>query len=299
MTKLMNLICRNSKIYFKDKGMFITSLITPLILLVLYATFLSQVYKESFSNILLTFFPVPDRIINGLVASQLVSSLLAVCCITVAFCSNMLMVQDKVSGARDDLEMAPVSKYILALGYFVANLITTLIICYGALLICFGYLYYMGWFLSSSDIICLVVDIFLLVLFGCALSSMIHFFLNSQGQISAVGTIISAGYGFLCGAYMPISQFSSGIQKIIMCLPGTYGTSLLRNHALNGVFLELEKMGFPLDGIELMKDGVDCNLYFAGCKVSLSMMYLILIGTICLLMIIYCLMNLYFNKKRK
>ena len=37
MTGLGALIRRNSKLYFKDKGMFFTSLITPMILLVLYA----------------------------------------------------------------------------------------------------------------------------------------------------------------------------------------------------------------------------------------------------------------------
>ena len=33
-------------------------------------------------------------------------------------------------------------------------------------------------------------------------------------------------------------------QKVISFLPGTYGTSLLRNHALRGVFAEMEKKGF-------------------------------------------------------
>ena len=36
MTGLGNLIIKNCKLFFKDKGMFFTSLITPLILLVLY-----------------------------------------------------------------------------------------------------------------------------------------------------------------------------------------------------------------------------------------------------------------------
>ena len=44
MTGLGALIQRNTKLYFKDKGMFFTSLITPVILLVLYATFLANVY---------------------------------------------------------------------------------------------------------------------------------------------------------------------------------------------------------------------------------------------------------------
>ena len=37
------LIKRNVKLFFKDKGMFFTALITPGILLILYAIFLSNV----------------------------------------------------------------------------------------------------------------------------------------------------------------------------------------------------------------------------------------------------------------
>ena len=39
MTGLASLIKRNTKLYFKDKGMFFTSLITPIILLVLTVFF--------------------------------------------------------------------------------------------------------------------------------------------------------------------------------------------------------------------------------------------------------------------
>ena len=42
------MVNRNVKLFFKDKAMFFTSLITPLILLVLYGTFLWNVYEDSF-----------------------------------------------------------------------------------------------------------------------------------------------------------------------------------------------------------------------------------------------------------
>ena len=45
----LTLIKRNIKLFFKDKGMFLTSLITPVILLVLYTTFLGNVYRDSFT----------------------------------------------------------------------------------------------------------------------------------------------------------------------------------------------------------------------------------------------------------
>ena len=50
MTVLGALVKRNTKLYFKDKGMFFTSLITPMILLVLYATFLGNVYEDAFRS---------------------------------------------------------------------------------------------------------------------------------------------------------------------------------------------------------------------------------------------------------
>ena len=123
------------------------------------------------------------------------------------------------------------------------------------------------------------------------MSSVINFFLTSQGQITAVGTIIGAGYGFICGAYMPISSFSEGIQKIIMFLPGTYGTSLIRNHSMRGALDELNKQGMPKIMIKSMRDVLDLNLYFFDKKVEMETMYLILCITIVLLLIVYILLN--------
>lgn len=300
MRKLTALIKRNTKLYFKDKGMFFTSLITPLILLLLYSTFLGNVYEESFRSALdAAGATVSDTLIGGCVGGQLASSLLAVCCVTVAFCSNFLMVQDKVTGAKQDLTMTPVGRGTLALGYYIANLLSTLLVCFGAAAICLLYLSQIGWYLTAMDAALILLDILLLVLFGSALSSIINFFLSSQGQISAVGTIVSAGYGFLCGAYMPISNFSDGLQKVIAFLPGTYGTSLLRNHFLRGVFEEMSVQGFPKQVVDAIRDSVDCNIYFFDTKVEQASMYLILIGAVAILIGIYILLNLLASKRSK
>ena len=73
MTGLGALIGRNMKLYFKDKGMFLTSLITPLILLVLYSTFLSSVYEDSFRGALeAAGASVSDEVIWGCVGLSLI-----------------------------------------------------------------------------------------------------------------------------------------------------------------------------------------------------------------------------------
>ena len=298
MTGLGALIRRNCKLFFKDKGMFFTSLITPLILLVLYITFLGNVYRDSFSSALPPSFQISENLINATVGGELVSSLLAVCCVTVAFCSNLLMISDRVNGAAKDLAITPVRPSAVALGYFISTVLSTLAICMTALGASFIYLSHMGWYLSASDVLLLILDVILLVLFGTALSSVVTYPLTTSGQGSAVGTVVSAGYGFICGAYMPISSFGPGLQRVISFLPGTYGTSLLRNHTLRGAFAEMSACGFPSEVVEGIKDSVDCNLYFFGHGVSLGAMYAILSISAAVLIAAYVIMNTVFKIKK-
>lgn len=273
---LLSLIKRNIKLFFKDKGLVIGALVGPIILIVLYFTFLNDVYRDTFKS----FIPegTSNKIINDIVNGELISSILAVSCITVSFCSNFLMVRDKVNNARSDLLVSPVKSYVLALAYYIATVISSLTICYIALGISLVFVAFSHWFFTASSLLMLLLDVFLTVLFGTALSSIINFFLTSEGQISAVGTIISAGYGFICGAYMPINSYNSGLKNVIMFTPGTYCTSLIRNHSLAGAFKEMSD--WPIEAIKSIKDGIDCNLYLFDKQISIAGMYGIVLITI-------------------
>ena len=282
---------RNIKLFFKDKGMFLTSLITPVILLVLYVTFLGDIYRDSFMMNIPEWVNVSESAMNGLVGGQLISSILSVSCVTVAFCSNFLMVNDKAVGASKDLLVSPVKPSLLALSYYIATLASTLIICFSAAVLCLCYIAVMGFYMSALDVFLLFLDIIILVLFGTAASSVVNFFLTSQGQISAVGTMVSSCYGFISGAYMPISSFADGLQRVISFLPGTYGTALLRCHAMQGALAEMEAQGLPAAVTKAMADAVDINVYFFGNEVGIPAMYAIICGATALLLLVYVLLN--------
>ena len=271
---LLSLIKRNIKLFFKDKGLVIGALVGPIILIV-----------------------TSNKIINDIVNGELISSILAVSCITVSFCSNFLMVRDKVNNARSDLLVSPVKSYVLALAYYIATVISSLTICYIALGISLVFVAFSHWFFTASSLLMLLLDVFLTVLFGTALSSIINFFLTSEGQISAVGTIISAGYGFICGAYMPINSYNSGLKNVIMFTPGTYCTSLIRNHSLAGAFKEMSD--WPIEAIKSIKDGIDCNLYLFDKQISIAGMYGIVLITILVLITIYIVINIVNGRKCK
>ena len=299
MKELLYISSRNVKMFFRDKGMFFTSLITPLILLVLYATFLSNVYRDAFTSGMPSSLAIDEKLINGTVAAQLLSSLLAVSCITVAFCSNLLSVQDKSNKTVNDMLISPLKGSTLALGYYIATFAITVIVCFITAAVGLVYVRVTGWYLDVSDILLIFSDIVLLSLLGTSLSSVVSFFLSTQGQMSAVSAIVSAGYGFICGAYMPMSQFPEGLRDALSFLPFTYGTSLLRNHCMNGAFEEMKNIGVPNEAVASLKDSVDCNIYFADTAVGTDVMLFVLIASVVVFTVIYVLLNVFSKKIKK
>ena len=291
MKKFLNLTARNVKVFFSDKSMFFASLITPMILLILYVTFLGRVFHNSLDQDALGV-ALPDSVINAVVNGQILACLLAVCSVTVAFSSNLLMVNDKITGSTKDIDVSPVKSHTKSLAYFAATFISTIIINLVALVLCLIYIRTQNcWYYELNDVLLLFGDVVLLSFFGTALASVVNFGLKTQGQLSAVANIVSAGYGFICGAYMPISNFSALLRDSIMFLPSTYFMSLIKNHALTTPFQEMAKAEIPSQAIDAVKTALDYKISFFSHEVSLNMMYLITITSIFGLIIIFVLQN--------
>lgn len=297
--KLLYLIRRNCKLFFQDKGTFFSSLIAPLILFFLFVAFLRNVYTESLMGILPEGAEVDASLVEGFAGGWLMSSLLAVCSVSIAFTANMIMVQDKVTERLSDFSVSPVKKSTLALGYYISTALVTLLICGVALLVGFIYLAIVGWYLSALDVFLCILDVVVLVMFGTALSSIVCYFLKSQGGMTAVEVIVSAAYGFLCGAYMPISSLADGISHFIMFLPGTYGTSLLHEHFMGGAIDELGEIFSP-QYAEGARKGFDCILEFFGSDVPEWVCFLVIALSVAALVGIYVLIcTLKRKQKRK
>ncbi len=290
---------RNIKLFFKDKGMFIGALIAPLIIMMLYALFLHRVFVQSIEAVIPEGFALAPKTLSGFVAAYEISSVLAVCCVTVAFVANMNMVADRVNGTNADISVTPAKGRVIVLGYYFATAIVTLCICYIAMAVGFIYMAGMGWNMTVGETFAVILDVFLCVLFGTALSSIVCYFLKSSGAINAVSTIVSSVYGFICGAYYPISQFSTGMANTVMCLPGTYCTGLFRTHFLGGFERVLAAEGLPTQAVDGILGGFDVKLSFFGSNVAPWTMYLVVACTVAALIGAVVLINLIVKTKRK
>ena len=279
--KLTYLTSRNIKLYFKDKMTFLVSLITPLILLVLFIAFLKSTYESTLISITQGF-NLDQKLIDAFTGGWLFSSVLATSCITVAFCSG-IMVIDKINRANIDFMVSPVKKSTLQLSYVLANLFSTLIVTFVLLVVGLVYLACVGFYISFVDLLLIIFGIVVTSLFGTLLANIIWTFTYSQGVVSGVCTLVSALYGFICGAYMPINTMGAGMQGFVSLLPGTYATVLFRQGFLNGVLKEMGKT-LPNEMIEGIASGFDVKMSFFGHDVStLALILVITISTLALL----------------
>ncbi len=223
------------------------------------------------------------------------SSILSVSAVTVAFCSNVVMINDKIEGNINDFTVSPVKGPTLSISYFVSNFFVTFIVLLVVMAIGHIYLACVGWYISVSDAFLIIVDMVCGILFGTLLAAVVESFISTQGGLSAVSTLVSSMYGFICGAYMPISSFSEGLRNTLSLLPGTYGVGIMRHHYMNGymqAFADEMRMQ-TVDEVTIsnvingMRDSFDANLYFFGNEVPLGTMYGILLGTCALLAIAF------------
>jgi multidrug/hemolysin transport system permease protein len=296
--KFISLVSRNTKCYFKDKFTFFISLLTPLILLLLFVTFLRNVYIESFTMAFPEGVSVDNTIIEGIAGAWLMSSIIGVSSVTVAFCSNTIMIMDKMEGHLNDFRVSPIKGTSISLAYFVSNFFVTFLVMMTIMAVGHIYLACVGWYISVEDFFMIIVDIICGISFGTLFAGVVESFISNQGGLSAVSSLVTALYGFICGAYMPLAQFSEGLRNALCMLPGTYGVSILRNHYMNGYLDALSDAGIPSQAIDGIMKSFDAKIYLFGTEIPLGAMYGILMGACALLLVAYIAIVIIKNKRK-
>ena len=173
------------------------SLITPLILLILFVTFLRNVYLDAFKSAFPEGFTVNGRILEGIAGAWLMSSILSVSSVTVAFCSNVIMVEDKINKTITDFQVSPVKSTTVSISYFLSNFFVTFLVMMCVMVIGHIYLAAVGWYINVGDVFMIIIDCICGILFGTLLAGIVESFVSTQGALSAVATLVSSMNGYL------------------------------------------------------------------------------------------------------
>lgn len=292
MKGFLGLTGRNLLLFFKDKQSVVFSLLTSIIVLVLYLLFLKSSFVDSMNGILssnegLSLFITADEI-DMFANLVLLTGILGSAMITVPYNCLTTLVKDRENRVDYDVLATPIKRGQIVLAYFTSAALSSIILnmiilSIGLLVLSLSGSLYLG----ASGIIAAYGVVALGSVSATAVFMIIILFFKSSRASGAFFGILSAASGFVIGAYVPISQFSDSVQTVCNLFPASHVTMLLRNALMNGI---LDHMDASLNGVDggaftkAMRDAFSFKAKLFGSTLEMgSMLLYVLLGiAVCL-----------------
>ncbi|WP_314909199.1 ABC transporter permease [Oribacterium asaccharolyticum] len=248
----MGFIKRNVLLFFKDWQSILFSLLTSIIVLVLYLLFLKGTFVSAIQSAMEQYpglaSMVPQKDIAMFANLFLLSGILGSAMISVPFSCITVLVKDRANKVDYDILATPMKRGQIIFAYFVSavlssTLLTGIILAVGLIGICMqGNMY-----LNISQVIKAFSIVALGSISASAIFMIVVLFFKTVSACEAFFGILSAASGFVIGAYIPISQFSNEVQTVCNLFPASQITIMLRNILLNGL---LEHINTSLQGVD-------------------------------------------------
>ena len=252
MRGILGLIKRNLLLFFKDWQSILFSLLTSIIVLVLYLLFLKGTFVSAIQSAMEQYpglaSMVPQKDIAMFANLFLLSGILGSAMISVPFSCITVLVKDRANKVDYDILATPMKREQIIFAYFVSAVLTSILL--NSIILAVGLIGIRmqgNMYLNASQ----VVKAFSIVALGSisasAIFMIIVLFFKTVSACEAFFGILSAASGFVIGAYIPISQFSNEVQTVCNLFPASQITIMLRNILLNGL---LEHINTSLAGVD-------------------------------------------------
>ena len=252
MRGISGLIKRNLLLFFKDWQSILFSLLTSIIVLVLYLLFLKGTFVSAIQSAMEQYPGLASMVlqkdIDMFANLFLLSGILGSAMISVPFSCITVLVKDRANKVDYDILATPMKREQIILAYFISAVLTSILL--NSIILAVGLI---GIRMQGNMYLNISQDIkaFSIVALGSisasAIFMIIVLFFKTVSACEAFFGILSAASGFVIGAYIPISQFSNEVQTVCNLFPASQITIMLRNILLNGL---LEHINISLQGVD-------------------------------------------------
>ena len=252
MRGILGFIKRNLLLFFKDWQSILFSLLTSIIVLVLYLLFLKGTFVSAIQRAMEQYpglySMVSQKDIDMFANLFLLSGILGSAMISVPFSCITVLVKDRANKVDYDILSTPLKRGQIIFAYFVSavltsTLLTDIILAVGLI----GIRMQGNMYLNASQVIKAFSVVALGSISASAIFMIVVLFFKTVRACEAFFGILSAASGFVIGAYIPISQFSNEVQTVCNLFPASQITIMLRNILLNGL---LEHINISLQGVD-------------------------------------------------
>ena len=261
MRGISGLIKRNLLLFFKDWQSILFSLLTSIIVLILYLLFLKGTFVSAIQSAMEQYpglaSMVPQKDIDMFANLFLLSGILGSAMISVPFSCITVVVKDRANKVDYDILSTPLKRGQIIFAYFVSAVLTSILL--NSIILAVGLIGIRmqgNMYLNISQVVKAFSVVALGSISASAVFMIVVLFFKSISACEAFFGILSAASGFVIGAYIPISQFSNEVQTVCNLFPASQITIMLRNILLNGL----------LDHINTSLQGVDQGMFVLSLK---------------------------------
>lgn len=230
MIRLISFTRRNLLIYLKNKFQIFFSILTSIIVIMLYLLFLKKSYTEPLISALNKMhLYILKNDISLLSDILIISSTVILSTITIPFTLLQTMISDKEAKIDYDIISSPLKRYEIILGYYFSAVVAGFFISSFFTILSFIYIIGIKSYAINLIVISKIIGLNLLAsLSSSAIFMVLVSFINRLATASAIYGLFSAVIGFVIGAYMPLSTFSKKIQQLFLLLPQTQLTQMYK-----------------------------------------------------------------------
>ncbi|WP_454129942.1 ABC transporter permease [Microbacterium aurum] len=226
MSIVAAIVTRNLRLFFRDRLNVLFSLLSGLILFLLYALFLGRLQIDGLAT---TLPRATDAQIAAFVDSWMLSGIVMLTTVTGGIGALSTLVEDRASGRFGDFLVAPIRRGHLVLGYLLSSVAVSVVMSAVILAVTVVYLGLVrGAWLSLPSIAVAAGAMILCCLAFTALAAFGASFLRTAGAYSAFATVLGTILGFVAGAYIPVGSLPTAVATTINVLPFAQGAMLLR-----------------------------------------------------------------------
>ena len=261
MRGILGFIKRNVLLFFKDWQSILFSLLTSIIVLVLYLLFLKGTFVSAIQRAMEQYpglaSMVPQKDIAMFANLFLLSGILGSAMISVPFSCITVVVKDRANKVDYDILATPMKREQIILAYFISAVLTSILL--NSIILAVGLIGIRmqgNMYLNISQVVKAFSVVALGSISASAIFMIVVLFFKTVSACEAFFGILSAASGFVIGAYIPISQFSNEVQTVCNLFPASQITIMLRNILLNGL----------LDHINTSLQGVDQGMFVLSLK---------------------------------
>ncbi len=279
-------------------------MLTSIIVFALYLLFIKGTYTDALHSAIREF-PgleslITDNDINSFANLVMLVGVLGSAMITVPFYCLSTVVNDRERKVDYDIAATPLKRWQIVLSYYTASALSSIIMT--GIILTAGLLILKamdGLYITPLGVAAAYGIVALGSVSGTAVFMMVVLMFKTSSALGAFFGILSAGAGFVIGAYIPVSQFSEGIQTFCSLFPGSHVTTLIRNVLLNDILDRMDsRIGGLDDGkfVEALKGAFSFKQFMFGHDLEMNAM---LIYVVCGIVVCTLFMVFIYNKTYK